>query len=380
MKISPQDIRFLHRAFELAQRGVGLVSPGALVGAVLVKNKKVLSEGFYHYSRKKHAEVIAIEKAGAHAAGSTLYLNLEPCSHFGRTPPCADQVIQSGIQRVVCAMRDPNPRVSGKGFRRLQAAGIELNVGTLEKEAARLNEAFIKFITTQRPFVTLKAAMTLDGKIALAHQEKGSVTWITSEASRERVHQIRHAYDAILVGTNTILMDDPLLTDRSGRPRRRKLLRVVLDARLKTPLHSKLVKSANDDVLIFCAPTVNERKRRSFEERGVQIVSWPGTSPRASRHSSGLRWKSILRELARREIQSLLIEGGGETNWSAVKARVVDKFHFFVAPKILGGYGHVSVFGGSGFTSMTQAFQLRDLTVEDIAEDVLITAYPSEQR
>lgn len=367
----------MSRALQLAQRGIGLVSPGALVGAVVVKRGVVVGEGFYRYDRKKHAEVIALEKAGAQARGASLFVNLEPCSHFGRTPPCADLITRSGIQTVVCAMRDPNPLVAGRGFRKLRTAGIEVKVGLGEDEARLLNEAFVRYITSRRPFVTLKAAMTLDGKIAQARQPRGSATRITSESSRERVHEIRHAHDAILVGINTILRDDPMLTDRSGHLRQRKLLRVVLDANLRVPVRSNVVRTASGDVLIFCSPNASQRRLKTFERRGIQVVPLKdrgaGTLPNQTKPMS---WRSILRELWNREIQSLLIEGGGETNGSAMEAGIVDKVHFFVAPKVLGGHEPVSVFGGKGFGSLEAAPRLSGVTLERIEEDILITGYP----
>jgi diaminohydroxyphosphoribosylaminopyrimidine deaminase / 5-amino-6-(5-phosphoribosylamino)uracil reductase len=375
MTIRPKDVQFLSHALELAHRGAGLVSPGAMVGAVVVKKGTRVGEGFYRYDQKKHAEVVAIEKAGQQARGATLYLNLEPCSHFGRTPPCADLVIQSGIRRVVCSMEDPNPLVSGKGFRKLRRAGIQVELGSLREEAVRLNEAFVHCITRGRPFVTLKAAMTLDGKIALGKQRRGSATWITSEASRERVQQIRHGQDAILVGINTILLDNPLLTDRSRKPRRRRLLRIVLDARLRLPLDSQLVKTADNDVLVFCDADSSARKRHELERRGVQAVSFPKHAGLPGRQSSS-NWKFILGELAGRDIQSVLIEGGGETNASALQADIIDKFHFFVAPKILGGTRNISVFGGTGFQALTKATKISNVTLEHINGDILITGYP----
>ena len=368
MTLAANDLRYISRALELARAGVGLVSPGALVGAVIVNHGRVVGEGYYQYDHKKHAEILAIEKAGSKARGGTLYLNLEPCSHFGRTPPCADRVVESGIRRVVCSMADPNPRIAGRGFRKLRTAGIAVEIGALKNAAAQLNEAFFKFIITKIPFVTLKVAMTLDGKIALAHQKKGSATRITSDASLRRVHEIRHDNDAVLVGVNTILMDDPLLTDRSRRPRRRPLLRVILDSRLRTPLHSRLVKTARHDVLILCRPQAPGEKKRRLEKTGVQVCACLSASSRKS-------WPRILKELGRREIQSLLIEGGANTSATAIEAEVIDKFCFFVAPKILGGREHLSAIGGHGASSLDRAVQVASMSVETIDGDLLITGY-----
>lgn len=369
MSISSKDIGFLRRALELAERGIGLVSPGALVGAVVVKHGQIVGEGFYRFDRRKHAEVLAIEKAGTRARGATLYLNLEPCSHFGRTPPCADFIIHNGIRRVLCSMRDPNALVAGRGFRKLRSAGIQVEVGALQAEARRLNEVFLKFITSKLPFVTLKVAMTLDGKIAMARQRRGSITWITCEASRARVHQLRHAHDAILVGVNTILKDNPLLTDRSRLPRRRNLLRVVLDSTLRTPLRSQLAETANADVLLFCSTTASTRKRRALEQEGIDVVD-------VDAGKGQLPWKEILEELRRREVQSVMIEGGGETNSRALKAGIIDKFHFFIAPRILGGGQHIPVFADSRFSSVPSMCDLSDLRIERIDEDLWISGYP----
>ena len=249
------DELFLRRALELARQGIGLTSPNPCVGAVIVDDSgNVLGEGFHTYGGVKHAEVLALEQAGEKARGATLYLNLEPCSHQGRTGPCCDAIIAAGIRRVVASMQDPNPLVSGKGFERLRNAGIAVASGILEEEAKPLNEAFAKYIRHHRPLVTLKAAMTLDGKIAPPPSESrnptalgsGGVTggWITSEPARAHVQQLRHQNDAIMVGVGTIIADDPLLTDRSGRPRRRPLLRVIVDSRLRLPLDSRVVKTA----------------------------------------------------------------------------------------------------------------------------------------
>ena len=278
MAISADEL-FLRQTLELAARGQGLASPNPLVGAVVVDERgRIVGSGTHIFSELKHAEVLAIEQAGPLARGNTLYVNLEPCSHTGRTGPCADAVIAAGIARVVCCMEDPNPLVAGKGFEKLRAAGIEVEVGILEAEARRLNESFAQFIRTGLPFVTLKAAMSLDGKIAgpseprlqLVGATGSNPSYITGEAARCRVHEMRHASDAILVGVGTVIADDPLLTDRSGLPRRRPLLRVILDSRLRLPLSSRVVETAQDDVVVFCS-FAEENKRRALEARGVRV-------------------------------------------------------------------------------------------------------------
>src|ERR1700704_5031159 len=277
----------MRRAFDLARAAVGLASPNPAVGAVVIDSSgKKAGEGTHTYDGIKHAEVLALEQAGGRARSGTLYINLEPCSHQGRTPPCADAIIAAGIRRVVASMQDPNPAVSGRGFERLRAAGVQVEVGRLEDQARRLNESFAKYIRHGTPLVTLKAAMTLDGKIAPPPTEAlreadgaPSGGWITSDLARAHVQELRHQHDALLVGVGTILADDPLLTDRSGRPRRRPLLRVILDSRLRLPLASRLVQSvaprvskerpSPSDVLVFCS-TADENKKAQLEQRGVR--------------------------------------------------------------------------------------------------------------
>ena len=279
------DEQYVRRALELARAGIGLVSPNPAVGAVVVDaSGHELGAGTHTYDGVKHAEVLALEAAGDKARGATLYLNLEPCSHHGRTAPCAEAVIASGIRRVVCSMQDPNPQVSGQGFAKLRAAGITVQIGGCEAEARKLNESFAKYIRHGKPLVTLKSAMTLDGKIADA-SKPGATTgaavpategarsgyhWITGEASRAHVQQLRHQHDAILAGVGTVLADDPLLTDRSGLPRRRKLLRVILDSYLRIPLTSRVIQTAENDVVVLCS-TAEEPTRQALESRGIQV-------------------------------------------------------------------------------------------------------------
>jgi diaminohydroxyphosphoribosylaminopyrimidine deaminase/5-amino-6-(5-phosphoribosylamino)uracil reductase len=264
MAFSAQDEQFMRRALDLARRGSGLTSPGARVGAVIADSTgQLVGEGFYTFDGVKHAEVLALEQAGPRARGGAIYLNLEPHCHQSRTPPCTDALIAAGIKRVVAAMADPNPKVSGKGFEQLRAAGISVETGLFEAEARRINEAFARHILTGLPLVTLKSGMTLDGKIAPPPGDSFNPSalgatgatggWITSEEARSHVQELRHESDAIMVGVGTIIADDPLLTDRTGLSRRRPLLRVVLDSRLRCPLESRLVKTAKDDVLIFCS-------------------------------------------------------------------------------------------------------------------------------
>jgi diaminohydroxyphosphoribosylaminopyrimidine deaminase / 5-amino-6-(5-phosphoribosylamino)uracil reductase len=337
------DEQFLRRALDLARQGIGLASPNPYVGAVIVDARSgIVGSGVYAYEGVKHAEILALEQAGEKARGGTLYINLEPHAHQGRTAPCTDALIAAGIQRVVASTPDPNPKVSGRGFAQLRAAGVEVEVGRLEAEAWRLNEAFARYIRHGVPLVTLKSAMSLDGKIAVnfgndfAHVgESSSGGWITGEAARAHVHEQRHESDAILVGVGTILADDPLLTDRSGKARRRPLLRVILDSDLRVPLKSRLVQSAasgdsGDDVLVFCS-SANEKKKRELQACGVRVEEVPaGADGRPE-------IRPILRRLGELEISSLIIEGGSTVNGMALASRVVDKVFFYYAPIMFGG-------------------------------------------
>src|SRR6202165_1985679 len=273
-------IRFMQHALALARKGAGLASPNPMVGCAFVREGKIVGEGFHQYEWRDHAEIVALKSAGDKARGATLYVTLEPCNHTGRTGPCTEAIIAAGVQRVVAAMYDPNPINSGRGFERLRAAGIEVFTGICEEEARRINEPFACWIRTKKPFVTLKSAMTLDGQLALPRYEKkiGKISgkrrsWITSEESRAEVHRMRHASDALLTGIGTILADDPLLTDRSGLPRRRKLLRVVLDSKLRLPSKSRIVQSTADDLLIFTAAPLEAPKVAALQKAGVEIVT-----------------------------------------------------------------------------------------------------------
>lgn len=372
----------MRQAFDLARRGTGLTSPGARVGAVISDSHgKLAGAGFYTFEGVKHAEVLALEQAGPKARGGTIYLNLEPHCHQGRTPPCTDAIIAAGITRVVAAMADPNPKVAGKGFDQLRAAGIKVEVGLSEAEARRINEAFARHILTRLPLVTLKSGMTLDGKIAgpqggSVNAPLGADRWITSAEARTHAQSLRHESDAILVGAGTIVADDPLLTDRTGLPRRRPLLRVVLDSRLRCPLKSRLVKTAKDDVLIFCS-FAEEKKRGMLEERGIRVEQVPlGSSSLGSNSNDGRPdLARIIARLGELEITSLLIEGGALVNWAALAAGVVDKVFLYYAPKILAGGGSVPFAGGEGFQRLSEAAQVKDIVMHRFGEDFAVEGY-----
>ena len=381
------DQQFLRRALDLARQGIGLASPNPYVGAVVADTHgNIAGAGTHTYDGVKHAEVLAIEQAGGKARGATLYINLEPCSHQGRTPPCADAIIAAGIQRVVASMADPNPAVSGRGFEKLRAAGVRVEVGGLEEEARRLNESFTRYIRHRTPLVTLKAAMTLDGKIAPAADaltRAGGVpagggfsgNWITGEVARAHVQELRHQHDALLVGVGTILADNPLLTDRSGRPRRRPLLRVILDSRLRLPLDSRLVqsvttdRSGNSDLLVFCS-SPDQKKNTQLQERGVRIEKLPASVP-----AGRLDLPAILRRLGQLEITSVMIEGGATVNGTALVQGVVDKVFLYYAPTILAGSDSIHFAAGPGFHRVSEAAQVKSLALHRFGEDFAVEGY-----
>src|SRR3984957_12249435 len=372
------DERFLSRALDLARQGVGMTSPNPCVGAVIVDAKgTVVGAGSHTYDGLKHAEILALEQAGGKARGATLYVNLEPCSLQGRTAPCADALIAAGISRAVACMEDPNPLVSGKGFAKLRNAGISVSSGILEEQAKALNESFAKYIRYRTPLVTLKAAMTLDGKIAPspaptsnhAPGESNPGGWITGEAARAHVQELRHQSDAILVGVGTVIADNPLLTDRSGHPRRRPLLRVILDSRLRLPLDSRLVTSAQDDVIILCS-FAEEKKKKQLLRRGVRVEQLPRAT--SDGHPD---MPAIVRFLGQLEITGLLIEGGALVNWAALSAAIVDKVLFYYAPRILGGAGAIPLAGGAGFGGIDDAAWVKSIRLHRFGEDFAVEGY-----
>jgi len=331
----------MEHALALARKGVGLASPNPHVGCVIVRDGQIVGEGFHQYEWRDHAEIVALNSAGEKARGATLYVNLEPCNHTGRTGPCTEAIVAASVHRVVAAMQDPNPATSGRGFERLRVANIEAICGVLEDDARRLNEAFACWIRTKKPFVTLKSALTLDGQLALPKsRQRKTRTWITSEESRAEVQRMRHASDALLTGIGTILADNPLLTDRSGLPRRKRLLRVILDSKLRLQPKSRSVQTADDDLLVFTSAPLNSTRARRLQKEGVEVVR-----ARATRGRIDL--KAVLAELGKRETLSVLLESGPTLNGEALSASLVHKLMLFYAPKFAGGVGvpfaHVSV-------------------------------------
>src|ERR1700688_1319767 len=323
-------IRFMQHALALARKGTGLASPNPMVGCVIVREGQIVGEGFHQYEWRDHAEIVALKSAGEKAQGATLYVTLEPCNHPGRTGPCTEAIIAAGVQRVVAAMQDPNPATSGRGFARLRAANVETVCGVLEDDARGLNEAFACWIRTKKPFVTLKSALTLDGQLALPKSaQRKERTWISSEESRAEVQRLRHASDALLTGIGTILADDPLLTDRSGLPRRKRLLRVILDAKLRLSPRARIVKTADDDLLVFTGVTMRSSKTGALQNAGVEIVSM---KKRAGRQDLN----TVMKELGKREILSVLLEAGSALNGAALASDIVDKVFLFYAPRFAG--------------------------------------------
>jgi diaminohydroxyphosphoribosylaminopyrimidine deaminase/5-amino-6-(5-phosphoribosylamino)uracil reductase len=358
------DSRMMARALELAARGAGQVSPGPLVGCVVADvDGEVVGEGFYVYDGVKHAETAALEQAGGRARGATAYVTLEPHAHTGRTPPCTEALINAGVARVVASIEDPNPLVSGRGFARLKDAGVEVTSGVLAREASRLNEKYVHALRTRRPFVHLKLAVSLDGRIAT---RTGNARWISSPESRERAHAMRHEMDAILVGAGTATVDDPLLTDRSGLPRRRPLLRVVLDERLQLGTDSQLARTAREaPALVFTSGAADASKAAALEACGVEVVRVPG---------GGRDIAAVLDELHGREVQGLLIEGGSNVAGAFLRAGLVDKASFLIAPLILGGDA-LGAIGGAGAPTVAEATRLRDIETRRHGDDVEVTGY-----
>jgi len=353
------------RALELAAQGSGLVSPGPLVGCVIATpDGEVFGEGYYTFEQLKHAETYALEQAGECARGATAYVSLEPHAHHGRTPPCTDALIKAGIARVVAPVEDPNPKVSGKGFAHLRSAGREVSVGLLSKEAERLNEKYLHFMRTGRPFVHLKLASSLDGKIAT---RTGDSRWITGDESRARVHELRHQYDAILIGVGTARADDPLLTDRSQKKRRKPLLRVVMDERLELSAESKLAQTARESPILIFAGNSVRLPAGELEARGVEVVRDA---------ANGRNLSLVLDELGRREIQSVLVEGGANVAGKFLDAGLVNKISFFIAPKIIGGRDGPTAVGALGVEKLAEGIELQDVEVTQHGHDVEFTGYP----
>jgi diaminohydroxyphosphoribosylaminopyrimidine deaminase/5-amino-6-(5-phosphoribosylamino)uracil reductase len=351
---------FMREALDLARQGRALASPNPMVGAVLVRQDTVVGRGFHTYAGVEHAEAIALAQAGGEARGATLYLNLEPCAHQGRTPSCAGALIRAGVARVVAPIADPNPLVAGAGFRQLREAGIEVEMAPeFAAEAEKLNEPFLHFMRRGRPLVTLKTAITLDGKISAPDDNTG---WITSTRARAHVQELRHDSDAILTGIGTVLADDCLLTDRSGLPRRRPLLRVVMDSQLRLPLDSRMARGAQDDLVVVTTSASSGERRRVAEARGIEVLVLDGPGGRAN-------LLGVVEWLGRKGYLSLMIEAGSKVNWTALESGIVDRIFFYYGPKILGGLEALPLAGGIGRRRRADAIRIRNVTIHPIPPD-----------
>jgi diaminohydroxyphosphoribosylaminopyrimidine deaminase/5-amino-6-(5-phosphoribosylamino)uracil reductase len=357
------DEKWMKRALRLAEAGRGRTSPNPLVGAVLVKRGKVVGEGYHAKIGEAHAEMIALRQAEQRARGAVLYLNLEPCTHYGRTPPCVPQVIKAGLSRVVIGMEDPNPLVNGKGIEALRKSGLDVKVGVLEKECRRLNEAFCKYILKKEPFVVLKVAATLDGKIAT---RSGDSKWISGEASRRFVHSLRDQVDGVLVGIGTVLRDDPLLTARMKGGR--EPYRIILDSRLKIPEEAKVFEHSPSEVILATTGSAPHEKIERLEKRGVRVLIVDSKKGRVD-------LRSCLSKLGEIGMMNLLVEGGSQVNGSFLDEGLIDKFLLFLAPKWVGDPQALGIFGGRGVSTLKGAVGLKEIKTKRIGEDIYVEGY-----
>lgn len=353
-------------ALELAEQGRGWTSPNPLVGAVVVKDGKVAGEGFHQRAGGPHAEIFALEQAGEKANGATLYVTLEPCNHTGRTPACTEAILKSGISRVVAGMKDPNPQVTGGGLALLQSNGLDVSVGVCERECRRQNEIFVKYATTSLPFVILKCAATLDGRIAT---RTGDSKWITNSRSRQFVHELRHAVDAVMVGIGTVLKDNPRLTTRLKGRKGLDPTRIILDTRLSIPLETRLLHLSSDsDTLLVTGSSAPAKKKEVLERAGARVLA-------VDDHEDQIDLRALVRELGNLEITSVLIEGGSRVNGSALRTGIVDKVFMFYAPKICGGDDGVPICSGPGVDLIEQSIGLKEISIHRFEDDVMIEGY-----
>ncbi len=357
------DEHWMKKALRLAEKGRGRTSPNPMVGAVLVRNGRVIGEGYHAKAGTDHAEIIALRRAGEKAKGATLYINLEPCTHYGKTPPCVPAVIEAKVKRVVIGMKDPNPLVRGGGFESLKRAGLKVEVGILEKECRRLNEAFCKYIVEKEPFVILKVAATLDGKIAT---REGDSKWISGEASRHFVHRLRDQVDGVVVGIGTVLKDDPKLTARIKKGR--DPYRIILDSRLRIPEGAQVIGNSSSKTIIATTELAAGDKIERLEKKGVQILILNSKQGRVD-------LKNCLSKLGEMGMMSLLVEGGSQVNGSFLDEGLIDKILFFLSPKLIGDREALGIFGGSGKATLQEAIPLNELRVRRIGEDILIEGY-----
>jgi len=365
------DERYMWMALDLARQGWGKTSPNPMVGAVLVKGGEVVGTGFHQKAGDRHAEIIALQEAGEKARAATLYTNLEPCCHYGRTPPCTEAIIQAGVRKVVIATIDPNPLVSGQGVRKLQEAGIKVKVGVLEDKAKRLNEVFFKYITTKKPFVVVKVAMTLDGKIATS---SGQSRWISGEKSRKFAHRLRSMSDGIMVGINTVLQDDPLLTVRLEGERGPDPVRVVVDSKGRLPLGSRIVKTASEKKTILATTELAApHKLEALRSSGVEVLTLPSKEGRVD-------LQELMLALGAKEISILLVEGGGTLNYALLNENIIDKIYFFIAPFLLGGESAPTPLEGAGAGKLEESWMVESMEMKQLDSDLLIIGYPVRRK
>ena len=363
------DEFYMERALRLAEKGVGMVNPNPMVGAVIVKDNKIIGEGFHEEYGKNHAERNAVENSECNLEGATIYVTLEPCAHYGKTPPCVDLIIEKKFKRVVVGMLDPNPLVAGKSIEKLRSNNIEVKVGVKEKECRKLNEVFLKYITTKIPFVIMKAGISLDGKIATC---SGHSQWITSEKSRLHSHELRRRMSGIMVGVNTVLCDDPSLTYR-GEERGKNPVRIIIDSNLRVSIESKIIKNNNGNTIVACVKDSNREKKDELENLGVKVIETESLHGRVN-------LKDLMIKLGQENIDSILIEGGGTLNFSALKEGIVDKVRFYIAPKIIGGEKSRNSVGGEGFSTLDQCVNLTNITYEQIGDEIVAEGYVLKER
>lgn len=355
-------------ALELAAKGCGNVCPNPMVGAVIVKNDKIIGQGYHKKCGDFHAEVNAFNNATEDVRGATMYVTLEPCSHQGKTPPCADKIIEKGISKVVIGSLDPNPLVSGKGVKKLLDAGIEVEVGVLKNECLKLNEVFMKYIVSKEPFVVLKAAMSLDGKIATS---SGESKWITGEEARKNVHRLRSNLSAIMVGVNTVIKDDPELTSRIENGI--NPVRIIVDSNLRTPSDSKIIKTADKVKTIIATVSDDSKKAEVYTKAGVNII-------KVKKKNKRVDLKELMIKLGQQNIDSILLEGGSELNFSALEQGIVDKVQFYIAPKIIGGINAKGPVGGIGIAKLSEAYKIENIVAQKIGDDILIEGYIAREK
>ncbi|MGI6412164.1 MAG: bifunctional diaminohydroxyphosphoribosylaminopyrimidine deaminase/5-amino-6-(5-phosphoribosylamino)uracil reductase RibD [Syntrophomonadaceae bacterium] len=360
------DNKYMRRALDLAAKGKGKTSPNPMVGAVIVKDGVIVGEGFHERAGLAHAEVNALKQAGEKSRGATMYVILEPCIHYGRTPPCVNQLVEAGLQRVVVSAIDPNPRVSGQGIEALRRAGIKVDVGILESEAKKLNEVFFHYIKTGRPFVSLKVAMTLDGKIAT---RTGNSRWITGEASRAFVHELRNLYSAVMVSIGTVLKDDPMLNVRLGIQDINHPVRIILDGRLDLPVDGNIAKTGQEyPTIVFTSKIRDRLKADLLIAKGIEVIEIGGEPDRLS-------VPDVLRILGGMEISSVLVEGGSELNAYMIENGLANKFYWFIAPRVFGGRSAVSPVGGQGVALANEALELEITEIKRFNSDLCLIGY-----